>query len=125
MFNVGDKVKLSAGFLEWCRRKLLDAWLVWSDEVLEVVQVAPNNYDPNYLDIQIKPVGHDCNIKSISIDVKTFRFCRDVDVVPLDLVDGTKFSVADEDRCKKCGAPGKIVLMACICSKCGQIVWGA
>jgi len=29
-----------------------------------------------------------------------------------------------EDVCKKCGTTGKINGMACICSGCGNIIWG-
>ena len=29
-----------------------------------------------------------------------------------------------EDVCKKCGTAGKINGMACICSGCGNIIWG-
>ena len=29
-----------------------------------------------------------------------------------------------EDVCKKCGAAGNVNGMACICSGCGNIIWG-
>jgi hypothetical protein len=30
----------------------------------------------------------------------------------------------EDDRCKACGAMGEIIRMACICPKCGMVVWG-
>lgn len=30
----------------------------------------------------------------------------------------------EDDRCKSCGTMGEVVRMACICPKCGMVVWG-
>jgi hypothetical protein len=30
----------------------------------------------------------------------------------------------NEDICKSCGSPGEVIRTACICSKCGEIIWG-
>ena len=30
----------------------------------------------------------------------------------------------EADRCRSCGTMGEVVRMACICTKCGMVVWG-
>jgi hypothetical protein len=30
----------------------------------------------------------------------------------------------EDDRCKSCGTMGEVSRMACICPKCGMVVWG-
>lgn len=30
----------------------------------------------------------------------------------------------EDDRCQSCGAMGNVVRTACICPKCGMVVWG-
>lgn len=130
MFKVGDLVKMNPDFVEWCKEEYsrtqnpsLDLWAKWGPEFLEIVEAEINFVDPKYTDIRVRPEhsGHSGLIVSVgNINMKLFG----TEMVPFSLANGTQYSNDDDDRCKKCGAPGKVTGMACVCSKCGQIIWG-
>jgi hypothetical protein len=130
MFDVGDFVKMNEDFVEWCENQYqksnnsnLETWLNWANEVLEVISVELNSYDRNYTDVRVRPQHSDHSglIVSIgNINMKLFAS----EMVPFSLTNGTRYSDDDDDCCKKCGAPGRVTGMACVCSKCGEIIWG-
>lgn len=131
MYKKGEKVRMAPEFVDWCIERFasggvekLKTWVSWANETLEVVRVDLNRYDPNWTDVALKPTYRDVNPLVLSISSETMVFCNDTSIIPLVYVDGSRLSKDKEDCCKRCGAMGKIVGMACICSKCGQIVWG-
>jgi len=132
MFAVGSKVKMSEAFVLWCKEmakhplpnKFLIKWVTWENRVLDVLSADFNQYDSNYLDVVTRLEYTDEDPLVISVHKDDFSFCNDKTIIPFVLANGVKLSNNREDRCKECGAPGKIIRMACICSKCGQLVWG-
>ena len=133
MFETGSKVRMSELFAMWCQGNVnsnpspndyMKIWVSWIEKVLEVVSIETNSFDPNFLDLCVRPEYSNEKPLSISIFEDDFAFCHDKSIIPFILVNGIKLSKNKEDCCKTCGAPGKVVLMACVCSKCGQLVWG-
>ena len=131
MFKRGEKVRMAPGLIDWVEETIaaggverLRTWLSWANETLEVVRVGLNQYDPDWTDVAVKPVNRDVNPLVLSIDNETMVFCNDTSMIPFVYADGSKYSRDKEDCCKKCGSAGRIIGMACVCSKCGQLVWG-
>jgi hypothetical protein len=130
MFDVGDFVKMNEDFVEWCKNEYLrtsnsnlEVWSNWANEVLEVISVEPNFYNSSYTDIRVKPQYSDHDGLIVSVDNVNMRLFA-MEMVPFSLTNGTKYSNDDDDRCKECGAPGRVTGMACVCSKCGKVIWG-
>lgn len=127
MFEKGNRVKMSEEFVFWCNenvKSIESSWISWSGEALEITKVEVNPYDPAYIDLHVRPEYSSVDSLMISIYKSGYGFCFAPGIIPFILTNGIRLSNAADDRCKICGAPGKIVRMACICSKCGQLVWG-